>query len=432
MLDERGRADMDPLASRPHGAPEDIRAQSAGEKSFGLRLGPADLTLARASGAPRQAPGPGGNLSARALAPFLVPQRAGDPLGLGIRPGERPPAPPDPDAYDRGREDAEYARSLLEPEERAQVDAEIEGGGYMTIDQVRAVVLENTAKGSVEAGGLDPEIMALLDARIDYKIFIAGDNIYTREGLYDHFAFHEFDVQPEAVFEQQELGVFPPREHALKGELEYVARDAGDESVDFMMIEDLVGQAARANYKLKRAPLRVAKTKIFVGKERWDDFALLQRVFRGATRVAAAQIAGGGAVGGALALLAGGAGRVGTGRLLLADAATAAAERAAREEEAARREGELRRREEALRLREEEARRAAAATQEKLGADLRRIEAMLTAVSGTGWAAARGTGVPAPAESRAPSGADSADAPPGAPPGAARAPGPGGDDSVAI
>ncbi len=325
----------------------------------------------------------GAGLPTHALAPYLVPQRPGDPLGLGIGPGERPPAPADPDPYDRAREDAEYARSLLEEEERSKLDAEIEKDGYMKIDQVRTIVAENTVKGAIEAGGLDPEIMALIDARIDYKLFIASDNIYTREELYDHFPFHEFNVQPEAIFVQQEIGIFPPRKHALKEELEYVARDVGDESVDFVMIEDLVGQATRANYKMRRAPLRIVKTKIYVGKERWEDFSLLQRFFRGAVRVAAAQIAySGGEGGGVSPLLAMLTGARAAPVPMIADPATVEAERKAREEEAARREEELRRREEELRRREEEARRAAEETQKKLDADLRRIEEMLAAVAG--------------------------------------------------
>jgi hypothetical protein len=316
----------------------------------------------------------GSGVPTQELTQFLAPQRAGDPLGIGIKPGERPPAPPDPDVYDRAREDAEYARSLLSEQERAEVDAEIAKDGYLSIEEVRALITENTVKGSVEVGGLDPEIMALVDARINYKIFVAGDNVYSREGLYDHFPFHEFNVQPEAIFVQQEIGIFPPRKHALADELEYIARDAGDESVDFVMIEDLVGQAARKNYKNKRAPYRVVKTKIYIGKERWEDFSLMQRFFRGAARVASAQLAYGGGVPSIFTMLTG---PQGASPLMIADTATVEAERKAREEEIARREEELRRREEENRRAEEEARRLAAETQRRIDADLRRVEEML-------------------------------------------------------
>jgi hypothetical protein len=249
------------------------------------------MELFRKEGAaPRAGPlAAGRGVSTDALMRHLVPQRAGDPLGLGIGPGGRPAAPPDPDPYDRAAEDRGFARSLLDAEERRRVDAEIDAGGYLTVEQVRALILENTIKGSVESGGVDPEVMALVDARINYKIFVGGDNIYTREGLYDNFPFHEFNVQPEAVFVQQELGVFASPNHP--GGLEYMTRDVGDESVAFVTVGDLVGAEVRKGLRSRRAPARVVKTKIYIGKERWEDFALLQRLFRGAARVATAQIA---------------------------------------------------------------------------------------------------------------------------------------------
>lgn len=369
----------------------------------------------------------GAGVTSEALAPFLAPQRAGDPLGLGLSLETRPPAPPDPDKYDRAREEAEYARSLLDEEELRELDEEIEKEGYMPIEKVRDLVLGNTAKGSVEAGGLDPEILALVDARVDYKIFIAGDNLYTREELYAHYPFHEFGIQPEAVFCQQEVGIFPPRKHALKEEFEYIARDAGDESVDFVMLEDMVGQASRRGYQMKRPPLRVVKTKIYVGKERWEDFSLLQRFFRGATRVAAAQIACGGSGGlppffsmlaGAPSLARGFAQREGgAGPLLLTDAAgleeALAAEKQARAEHAA----EMARREAEMARREEEAARRAAEVQQRIDADLRRVEAML--------AEARGArrGPEAQSACRAPPGAACSEGPSQAPP-------PPGDDAA--
>jgi len=224
----------------------------------------------------------------------LPPQRAGDPLGLGLAPGARPAAPPDPDAYDRDREDAEYARSLLSAADLADLDAEYAEHGAWTIHQVRALIAEQTTKGSLEEGGLDPEIMALIDARTDYKIFVAGDSVHTREELYDAYPFHEFGVQPEAVFAAQEIGVFPPRPHAARAGPEYLARDVGDESLDFMPVEDLIRRAAArpgARHEA-RTPARIVKTKIYIGKQHWRDFEAFQRVCCGAVRIAKAAALG--------------------------------------------------------------------------------------------------------------------------------------------
>ena len=239
----------------------------------------------------------GAGLPRQELAPYLAPLRQGDPLGLGLR--ERPPPPPDPDAYDREAENRGYARSLLGESDRGRLDDDINRNGYLTVEQVRALLRENTAPGAAEHAGPDPELIMLVDTRTDYKVFIAGDNVYTRAELYDNYPFHEFNVQPEAVFAQQEIGVFPARKYALTDELEYVARDVGDETVDFMMLEDLVGQAAREGYTAKRPPLRVARTKVYLGKDHWQDFLLMARLARGAHRVAMAQIAYGGGVAGA-------------------------------------------------------------------------------------------------------------------------------------
>ena len=209
-----------------------------------------------------------------------------DPLGLG-RP--RAAAPADPDVYDPEREAAEYSRSLLSAEERADIT-------LLTIAEVRNIIAENTSKGSVEAGGLDPEVIAMVDARINFKIFIAGDNIYTREELYNHYPFQEFGVDPESVFCQQEIGVFGASTSAsTSASIEYVTRDVGAcDPIGFVLVGDLVAAATqRGPPRAPRAPTRIVKTKVYVGKERWDDFALLQRVFRGANRVQQACIANG-------------------------------------------------------------------------------------------------------------------------------------------
>jgi len=309
-------------------------------------------------------------LTTEALSPYLVPLKAGDPLGLGR---DRPPAPADPDKYDRAREDKEYARSLLKDDERQKLDEEIDQVGYMQIHMVREMLAQHSVKGSLETGAIDPEMLAVLDARIDYKVFVAGDSVYLRQELYDAYSFHEMNVQPEAVFCQQELGVFPSRKYSMNGELEYVARDVGDESVEFVMIEDLVGKATRPGYELKRSPLRVVKTKVYVGKQAWEDFQLVERFFRGATRIAAAQIAykeNGTAPssGGLFAMF-----------MPKAPQLTDAAEHQRREEELARREEEARQRE-----------KAAEELQKRLEADIRRLEDMLATTAQARNTQARG------------------------------------------
>ena len=235
----------------------------------------------------------GGPLANRPTAELAlaIPQRVvGDPLGLGA---PRPAAPADPDRYDGAREAREGSRSLLTAAELAALGAEIAAHGFYSPATVRALIAENCARGQLESTGLDPELMLIIDARIDYKLFVAGDNVYVREELYANFPFHEFGVQPEAVFAAQEIGVFAPRvtgsssaSGTATATFDYAVRDAGDARIGFSPAEDLVKAACGG--PPPRQPRQIVKTKIFVGREPWEDFKLHMRFYRGAVRMAAA------------------------------------------------------------------------------------------------------------------------------------------------
>lgn len=219
-------------------------------------------------------------------------------------------------AYDPEAEEREYSRALMSPGDLALVKADIDRHGFLTIEQVRELVKQNTVKETQEARGetyaIDPEMMMQIDTRTNFRIFITGDNVYTREELFDHFPFEAFRTAPEDVFVQQEVGVFPPKKWAdpdkTAGEdaYEYVARDLGDDE-EFIMIEDLVGRAARKNYKIKRAPVRIVKTKVFLGKDKWEDFMTMKRFVKSfKTFVPPLMLEGGDSSARALAYLFGG------------------------------------------------------------------------------------------------------------------------------
>ena len=245
---------------------------------------------------------PGNGVTSLELMQFLPKQRAGDPLGMGLTAADRPPAPLDPDIYDPEVEKKSYARSLLSHEAEMGVDKLNRTKGYMTIEQVRDLLVTNTVKGSVEACGIDPEVMVQIDSRINYKIFIAGDNVYTREELYDNFSFHELNVQPEGFFTAQEIGVFAPRESG--NPYQYIARDADDDTLVMTLVDDMLELEMRKNPRPARAPVRIVKTKIYIGKEQWDDFMSIQRTIRAVTRVTQARAAHGKS--GGLSLMLGG------------------------------------------------------------------------------------------------------------------------------
>lgn len=184
----------------------------------------------------------------------------------------------------------DYALALLDPAECAQRTAERTADGGLSLSDVRTLIAQNTAKETESMRGenavLDAELLLMLDVRLALPVFVAGDNVYGRNELMAAYDFKAFGVLPEAVFAQQEIGEFPPRESGLPPD--YAARDLGDPA-PFRLAEDLIGGAGRPDYQ-QRAPLRTAKTKIFMGKARWEDFCLMARFARGFREFLAPQL----------------------------------------------------------------------------------------------------------------------------------------------
>jgi hypothetical protein len=140
-----------------------------------------------------------------------------------------------------------------------------------SIETVRKIISSNTVH--LDEMSIDPEIMLTIDKDINYPIFITNDNIYTREELLSNFPFEDFAVTPETIFSQQEIGIFMTR-----GEHEYVARDVNSNE-EFISIEDLVARAVRNNYVKKNELIEVVKTKIFLGKQKWENFNLVTQCY---------------------------------------------------------------------------------------------------------------------------------------------------------
>ncbi len=186
--------------------------------------------------------------------------RAADPLGLG----GHPPPPPDPEKIG-----ASECRAFLSKGELAELDAYIAQHGYLPIAEVRRLVHLNAG------GAMDPETIIEIDLRVNYKIYVNDGELCTREELYTNHAFHELGVQPEDVFNRQEIGMFVES----SGEKKYVARDMDDDSFPFLPISDVL-KGVNA-----RLPAQKALTKIFVGKAGWTDFSNVQGVLRGLVKI---------------------------------------------------------------------------------------------------------------------------------------------------
>lgn len=198
------------------------------------------------------------NLPSHALT-LLPKQSKGDPLMSGKT---RPEAPEDPDVYDIELQNKEYGRSLI-PEQEPNI---------IPIEQVRHLLSQNVSKTSDEISHIDPEILLLIDQNTDYKTFIVNSYVYSRKELYDNFPFHEFQLQPEAIFHQQEIAVFFGEKN------EYYARDIGSDT-EFMRVSDIIRFGGAACGSIRK-PDAIVKTKCYIARELWDDFLVARSLAR--------------------------------------------------------------------------------------------------------------------------------------------------------
>ena len=266
-----------------------------------------------------------------ALTAAMTPERPGDPLQTGLA---RPPPPRDPDAFTREVEMEGYTLGFLSDEARAEVEQELAKHGHWTIDDVRANLRggdDAKTEDYEAAGGVSPELMVEIDPRIDFKVFLYGDNVYSRDELYTSFALHEFNVQPESLFSQQEIevyektGMYDAREFAVpqqredtplsrlilghrdfetSDQYEYVARDVTERLIERRVHPCDQILAHRPDYRPRRL-LGVFKTKFFVGRGKWRDFIQLSGSTRAALGIAQAQMRHQGEVSGLVRMVLG-------------------------------------------------------------------------------------------------------------------------------
>lgn len=155
---------------------------------------------------------------------------------------------------------------------------------FMTINEVRKFVHENSTRESIELSSIDPEIIAIIDKNIDFNIFITGDEIYTSEHLYKNYSFNKFKICPESVFTQQAIEMY----ESSCGTLDYILCDIRKPD-DICKPDDTC--MPPSNTIKKRIPIKIITTKVYLGKENWEDFKLLNRIVRSSEHLAIAQIA---------------------------------------------------------------------------------------------------------------------------------------------
>lgn len=205
----------------------------------------------------------------------LVLNSSNDPLFLGA---ERPPAPEDPDAAENNDERTQktvYCYQLLSEDEKISRDKMIAENGYMNIDDVRMYF--DTQR--IDVTQTDPTDIVFIDSHTNFKIFIVDENIYTREELYEHYAFFEFKTQPEAFFEQRIVGEF-----IVDGKIKLLSKSMLDSGWKFYQSLDLLRMAKDKRKKIPAdeskniRPNRIAKSKVYFAGERFRRFLTAQDV----------------------------------------------------------------------------------------------------------------------------------------------------------
>lgn len=162
---------------------------------------------------------------------------------------------------------------LLHPDEQKSIRAQIKKSGYMKIQDVKNLIFSNQFKID-DITDVDPEFLLIIDAYINYPIFITNNQIFTREDLIEKFPFKEFNTEPEKIFRQQEVGVYVHNK-----QLEYDIRDISDKP--FFSIEDFVKSHAKKGHTPNPQATKKVATKIYIGKDEWEDFCLMKRFVRG-------------------------------------------------------------------------------------------------------------------------------------------------------
>lgn len=230
------------------------------------RTGTAEPTEAKAAG--RELAIPAAAAEGGTLALDLIREKTGAARFMQIT---RPPE------YDGGDVEVEsqcYALALLTQERREEILKQ----DLLSTKDILALLRTNSPARTFDAQVylIEGDLIKEIDVRIREPVFIAdGTRVYTREELMETYPFEALGVEPEEVFAQQELGVFPGRLNPTHEE--FIVRDLGDESV-FQVPEDMVRKTDTRMVK------RMVKTKIFLARDGWEDFITTVKQLRAMMR----------------------------------------------------------------------------------------------------------------------------------------------------
>jgi len=177
-------------------------------------------------------------------------------------------------------ENENFTRQLLTEEEKE----EIKKGEILSIAQVREIIIENCNKDTYDK--IEPDLLTIIDSRINYNIYVIEDNIYTYEELCMAYPFQEFNISTESIFVRQII-VYFERNNGNGDQIEVL--NEGDPIVStYDLIK--ISTNKMANSSEMNGVKKIIKSKIFIGGEKWKDFLQLRGFFRGIVQVSNLQI----------------------------------------------------------------------------------------------------------------------------------------------
>ena len=148
-------------------------------------------------------------------------------------------------------------------------------------------VIRGSVKANIkDVSHIDPYNLLMIDVSHDEKIFIDGNDMYTRDELYNKYPFRELNILPESIFKRQQICVF----EVEKTKVEELTITDFDEPDPIMTAKDNINSlkfcsSTGDEYIPKDIIKHKLLTKIFIGKEQLEDFKIVARTARGAMNI---------------------------------------------------------------------------------------------------------------------------------------------------
>jgi len=153
----------------------------------------------------------------------------------------------------------------LSEEDKKFLLNDIEENGYSKPSDLINMIRKNLNQ-DMDFTIVDADLIFIFDLRSNYKIFITKDEIMTREEVINKYNLTSFNLEPEQLFNNQKIEVIDN---------------------DFFIFDEENENENENKNNLKK----LHNTKIYIGKNRWEDFIITFRFMRSLKFISSARIA---------------------------------------------------------------------------------------------------------------------------------------------